>query len=73
MMCTEVTGSRRSGRRSYPVRCNEDATVGAYCPYHARNPKMDGESRLSPHREFVMGLLMPGFEALKELAREVGL
>lgn len=73
MMCEEVTGRRKSGRRAYPVRCNEEATVGDYCPYHARAPKMDGKSRLTPHRKFVMSLSMPGFEALKELAREVGL
>lgn len=73
MMCSEVTGSRRSGRRSYPVRCNEEATCGAFCPYHWLKSKMDGVSRLMPHREFVAGLPMPGFEALRELAREVGL
>ena len=70
-MCAASMGSRRGGRRKYPDRCNEDATCGDYCPYHARAPKVDGESRLKPHRDFVMGLPMPGFEALKELAAQV--
>jgi hypothetical protein len=66
-LCEYISGTIKSNRYESPVRCNEEATVGRLCPYHARVGQ-----EACRYREFVAKIPMPGYEALKGLAREVG-
>lgn len=72
MQCEQILGTVRSGRYTSPQRCNETAARGRLCPYHAMKSIEGGEDRFRPHRQLVDAIPMPGYEALRELAREVG-
>jgi hypothetical protein len=49
-----------------------DGSLKKVCPWHSKAGNME-PTAWSKRREAVMGLPMPGFEAMKALAREVGL
>ena len=71
MQCEQILGTVKSGRYTSPQRCNEMAARGRLCPYHALKGIEVLSDRLRPHRELVDAIPMPGFEALKDLARRL--
>lgn len=78
--CEDV-GVTYEGRDDVNLRCVEDATMELtcldgslkqVCPWHLKAGNME-PTAWSKRREAVMGLPMPGFEAMKALVSEIGL
>jgi hypothetical protein len=66
-------GMTRASRYKSPRRCNETAGKNGLCPYHERFSVSVVGDRFQPHRELVGRIPLPGYEAMLELAREIGL
>jgi hypothetical protein len=77
MQCEKIIG----GGREPLVRCEEEGTRKViypsgvskqFCPYHHRFELAGGDDRWGRHREFVNSLPMSGYEAMRDLQREIG-